>query len=53
MYGVLITRCCDVCLLQGEFKWLFRSRIRVKLYGEKVPDTPVSLHEKQLLGEER
>lgn len=40
-------------LFEGEFRWLFRSRIRVTLFGEKVPDTPVSLHEKQLLGEER
>lgn len=40
-------------LFKGEFTWLFRSRIRVTLCGEKIPDIPVSLHEKQLLGEDR
>lgn len=31
--------------LQGEFEWMFRSRIRITLHGENVCATPVELHE--------
>lgn len=31
--------------LQGEFEWMFRSRIRITLHGENLCATPVELHE--------
>ena len=35
-------------LLQGKFKWQFRSRIRITLIGENIYEPPVELHEQQL-----
>jgi hypothetical protein len=31
--------------LQGEFEWMFRSRIRITLHGENLCAIPVELHE--------
>lgn len=31
--------------LQGEFEWMFRSRIRITLHGENLCATPFELHE--------
>ncbi|KAL7633773.1 UNVERIFIED_CONTAM: hypothetical protein RMT77_015727 [Armadillidium vulgare] len=35
-------------LLNGKFRWTFRKRIRVTLFGENIYDPPVELHSQQL-----
>lgn len=36
-------------LLKGEFKWLWRQRIRVTLSGKHAFDDPIELHDQQLM----
>ena len=37
-----------ISFCQGEFRWLFRKRIRIELIGEKIYDPPIELHDQQL-----
>ncbi|CAG0896344.1 unnamed protein product [Cyprideis torosa] len=36
-------------IFQGDFDWMYRKRIRIAIKGEDVFDTPVELHDQQLL----
>ncbi|XP_074600971.1 NAD kinase 2, mitochondrial [Brevipalpus obovatus] len=36
-------------LFSGQFKWLFRQRIRITLQGENALDEPLELHKQQLI----
>ncbi|KAK2718215.1 NAD kinase 2, mitochondrial-like [Artemia franciscana] len=35
-------------LVKGEFRWMYRKRIRITLIGENIYDPPVELHDEQL-----
>jgi len=35
-------------LCKGQFRWLFRKRIRITLIGERIYDPPIELHDQQL-----
>ncbi|CAG0880502.1 unnamed protein product [Darwinula stevensoni] len=39
-------------LCNGQFRWMFRNRIRITIAGENVFDQPVELHDQQLLAPE-
>jgi len=35
-------------LYKGQFRWLFRKRLRITLIGERIYDPPIELHDQQL-----
>ncbi|CAL4082936.1 unnamed protein product, partial [Meganyctiphanes norvegica] len=47
-YSVEVKEAIDK-LLQGKFRWMYRSRIRVTLTGEDIFQPPIELHDQQLM----